>query len=637
MQSAEPWQLHLTLPRGADIERIPGPIWDLLVILVHAYAARAPAAPASRAAGFLEVPLEHPTLWLDDEVALHLRVLLEDLVGCRQRIVPGASGMASAVRCEAMAADPQPGAPPAAVLAFRPDLDSVAAMAQWAVDPPDWHPGARPGQPPGEPRAARGAGDLVLVGIEIGARASANAPACERVMARLFHGSAPRLASLALISPAAHASQAQVAPPDGWRLLHVVATAAVAMALGAAEACFHENGVANLGLPVTLSSLARPAARPLHPALTAALSHLLGRLSGHPFQIRNPFVGHTPAEVAEHVLAAAGAAASIDEICDLVHAAGQPESAMDQRIAALGVQLAAVSHAPAGPMPGALGAPMNENLADAYVRALRELHALSDGELLPRLLPQPATRGPARRRDSAMLVDLARRHGAQAQRALVGIARAWAHHLIAGTLAPTSLLVRAVLPGRSVENPAPARLPLFRKCADRWEIWFEDGAPVYLNDSRGLAYIHLLLQEPGRAYAAAELRACIAGHYDVPSGVLGEHADRQAIREYKTRLDHLRAELEVANDNHDFGQRQRIEEELEAIEAELRRCLTPTGRLRHASELERARKAVSIAVHRTLRRIEEVHPRLARHLETSLHIGVHLSYVPPLPMSWVTA
>ncbi|HWN71938.1 MAG TPA: hypothetical protein VNM90_30070 [Haliangium sp.] len=633
MQSAEPWQLHLTLPRGADTERIPGPIWDLLVILVHAYAARAPAAPGSRAAGFLDVPLEHPTLWLDEEVAVHLRVLLEDLVGCRQRIVPGAGATAGAVRCEVTAAEPQPSAPPSAVLAFRPDLDSVAALAQWAGEPP----GAASGQPPGAPRAARGAGDLVLVGIEIGARASANAPACERVMARLFRGFAPRVASLALIPPAAHASQAQDAPPDGWRLLHVVATAAVAMALGAAEACFHENGVANLGLPVTLSSLAQPAAQPLHPALTAALSHLLGRLSGFPFQIRNPFAGHTPAEVAEHVLAAAGAAGGVDEICDLVHAAGQPERAMDQCIAALGVQLAAVSHVPAGPMPGALGAPMNENLADAYVRALRELPALSDVELLPRLLSQPAAHGPARRRDSALLVDLARRHGVQAQRALIGIARAWAHHLVAGTLAPTSLLVRAVLPGRSVENAAPARLPLFRKCADRWEIWFEDGAPVYLNDSRGLAYIHLLLQEPGRAYAAAELRACIAGHYDVPSGALGEHADRQAIRAYKTRLDHLRAELEVANDNHDLGQRQRIEEELEAIEAELRRCLTPTGRLRHASELERARKAVSIAVHRTLRRIEEVHPRLARHLDASLHIGVHLSYLPPRPMSWVTA
>jgi hypothetical protein len=637
MQSAERWQLHLTLPRGADTERIPGPIWDLLVILVHAYAARASAAPAGRAAApFLEVPLEHPTLWLDDEVAAHLRALLEDLVGCRQRIAPAAGATASAVSCQVTAAEPQPGAPPGAVLAFTPDFDSVAALAQWATQPP----GVSRGQPSGAAQA-HGAGELVLVGIEVGARASAHAPACERVISRLFHGPAPRLASLALIPPYAPASPGQDAPPDGWRLLHVVATAAVAMAMGAAEACFHENGVANLGLPVTLCSLAQPAARPLHPTLTAALAQLLGRLSGAPFQIRNPFAGHTPAEVAEHVLAAAatGAGASIDEICDLVHDAGQPERAMDQRIAALGVQLAAASHAPAtGAMPGALGAPMNENLADAYVRALRELPALSDGELLPRLRPQPAARVLVQRRDSALLVDLARRHGAQAQRALTGIARAWAHHLVAGTLAPTSLLARAVLPGRSAEGNVSARLPLFRKCTDRWEIWFEDGAPLYLNDSRGLAYIHVLLQEPGRAYTAAELRACIAGHYDVPSGVIGELADRHAIREYKTRLDHLRVELEVANDNHDYGQRQRIEDELEAIETELRRCLTPTGRLRQAgSDFERARKAVSIAVHRTLRRIEEVHPLLARHLDTSLRIGVHLCYLPPLPIAWVTA
>jgi hypothetical protein len=657
MQTAECWQLHLTLPPEAHAEKIPGPIWDFLVILVHAYAARTGAQPpASRAAAMhLEVPLEHPALWLDTEVARHLRALLEELVGCRQRIAPATATTATAVRCQVTAAESsRPSASPGAVLAFSPDLDSIAALAEWLASDMDQHvdqraeqrvdrrmeqrAGQRVSQRAGQ-RAPSGAAEPVLVGIDISGRARSRVQAGERLLASLFHAHGPRLASLVLIPPEASASAEPALPPDGWRLLHVVATAAVAMSLGAAEASFFENGVANLGLPVTLSALAHPAARSLHPTLMVELEQLLGRLSGSPFRVRNPFVGHTPAEVVEHMVVATGDAARLDEICDLLQGVSQPERAIDQRIAALGGQRARAPDAPASAeaVPGELIASMNEDVADAYVRALRELPALSDGELLPRLRPSSAARLIAQRRDGALLVDLARRHGAQVQRALTSAARAGAQHLVAGTLAPSSLLARAVLSRRGLEGGPPARAPLFRKCTDRWEIWFEDGAPLYLNHARGLAYIHLLLQEPGRAYTAAELRAHIAGHFDVPSGAIGELADRQAIIAYKMRLDDLRAELDVANDNHDFGQRERIEEELEAIEAELRRCLTHTGRPRQVNDSERARKAVSIAMHRTLRRIEEVHPRLARHLSASLQIGIHLRYLPARPIPWVTS
>lgn len=121
------------------------------------------------------------------------------------------------------------------------------------------------------------------------------------------------------------------------------------------------------------------------------------------------------------------------------------------------------------------------------------------------------------------------------------------------------------------------RSPTFRKVGDRWQIWFEGGDVYYLRDSEGLAYIHVLLSNPDHQYTAIELR------------------------------------------DHDY-----------------RLALSTQVLQRQRARFERARKAVSTALHYTLQIIALIHPAFAAHLRASLHIGDDLCYAPPEPMTWRT-
>ncbi|GAA1477091.1 hypothetical protein GCM10009623_15370 [Nocardioides aestuarii] len=54
-------------------------------------------------------------------------------------------------------------------------------------------------------------------------------------------------------------------------------------------------------------------------------------------------------------------------------------------------------------------------------------------------------------------------------------------------------------------------------------------------------------------------------------------------------------------------------------------------------EVERARKAIYRRVADALRRVEEAHPGLGRHLRASVHTGTYCSYAPERPLAWVTS
>ena len=57
---------------------------------------------------------------------------------------------------------------------------------------------------------------------------------------------------------------------------------------------------------------------------------------------------------------------------------------------------------------------------------------------------------------------------------------------------------------------------------------------------------------------------------------------------------------------------------------------------RAADDRERARQAVSVAIHRALNAIKKDHEPLWQHLDNSLKIGEFLSYQPDQPTSWTT-
>ena len=619
--SSHTWQLSLDLPPGISTERLPGPLRDLLVILVHAYElhdASASPAPRRRRQQLL-VGLEYPDLWAESDTLRDLSLILEGFFGTPVELELAAAESPAHValniitrpRQDARGLEASP-----LVVAFSPDLDSIAAITQHLA-----HDGR----------------DLVAVALDL---LGSRRPAAEKLLGRLLGEDRFHLCTLA-VKPPDQFSLASSADRlrDGWHLLRVVAAAAVALALDLSEARFFENGISNLKLPITLSTLASRFSHSVDTETLDALNRLLLRITGTPFRLHNPFIAKTPAEVVESMLSftAAGTITDIEELCSLVENENEPERGMDQRISALGGLLGAPSlpRNDARALAPELTMPMNENVADAYVRAIRELPALPDHELLSRIAHGGIAQANGDSGGGRLVVDLFRRHTDDVRRVLAQVTSCYAQHIVAGTLAPDCLIIRAAMPEQTQPSEAP-RQPTFRKRTDRWEIWFEQGEPLYLNQAKGLDYIYLLLQQPGHVYTATDLRAHVAGHYSVPSGAIGVTADKKAIRSYRMQINDLRTELDKVTEQNDIGRKQRIQEEIEAIQAHLGACLNLAGRPRETNDTERARKAVSIAIRRSLQRLRDVHPALARHLDAALHVGLHLCYRPDPPVSWIT-
>jgi hypothetical protein len=153
-----------------------------------------------------------------------------------------------------------------------------------------------------------------------------------------------------------------------------------------------------------------------------------------------------------------------------------------------------------------------------------------------------------------------------------------------------------------------------------------------------MAYICHLLQRSGQDIHAAAVRGSVSGDGNTTIlGFAGEVLDAQALKEYRERLSEIDGELAEAESNNDLARKDSLTEEREALNAEVGRATGLRGKNREASsDRERARQAVSAAIHRALRAIKKEHEPLWQHLHNSLKIGEFLSYQPDQPTFWTT-
>jgi len=162
----------------------------------------------------------------------------------------------------------------------------------------------------------------------------------------------------------------------------------------------------------------------------------------------------------------------------------------------------------------------------------------------------------------------------------------------------------------------------------RGALWLVSGfgEEVPVKDSRGMQMLARLLAEPGRALHALELGAAPGG---ANSGDLGPALDHTARNRYRTRLAELVAERDHAESYADRGRLERIDTELQAIDAELERAFGLGGRARPlGAASERARSNVQRRLSHALDVIREVSPRLGEHLAASVRTGVYCIYEP---------
>jgi hypothetical protein len=197
---------------------------------------------------------------------------------------------------------------------------------------------------------------------------------------------------------------------------------------------------------------------------------------------------------------------------------------------------------------------------------------------------------------------------------------------------------------RGAAGPAVAESPwraVLRRASDGvWTIGRE-GATRAVRETKGFVYLQLLVRQPGVEVSALDLSDHAAGHAGtgIDQADTGEVIDRQALAAYRTRLAEIDAELDQFRQWGDAARVERLEDEREALLAEVRAATGLSGRVREAGgTAERARVAVRKAVAAAIDRIAELDGGLGRLLRDCVHTGAHCVYDPDPArlVTWLT-
>ncbi|MEO2167317.1 MAG: ATPase, partial [bacterium] len=204
--------------------------------------------------------------------------------------------------------------------------------------------------------------------------------------------------------------------------------------------------------------------------------------------------------------------------------------------------------------------------------------------------------------------------------------------------------------GSGSPGAAPLRAGLWRE-GDVWVLrWDHD--EIRLRDQRGLAFLHILIQQAGTPVHALELMAVAEGtaqprrgRAEVRRGDLSvddgkglEVIDEQSLAAYRSRLVDLQEELAEAEEFADLGRTETLRTEQEALLNELKSATGLGGRRRRTgSDVERARTAVRKRIKSSLDRIRKDLPALHAHLKASIQTGTFCSYEPEHRPAWKTA
>lgn len=199
-------------------------------------------------------------------------------------------------------------------------------------------------------------------------------------------------------------------------------------------------------------------------------------------------------------------------------------------------------------------------------------------------------------------------------------------------------------PSTNVVSPRPIRAGndsenQFRLVGEMWTIRYE-GKEAHLTHSAksGLVYIRELLRNQGRNLICTEIAAVITGMPQACSVSAGsEVIDRKAKIAYRERHSELNCELEAAKRNHDDARIDSIKEEINALAGQIRSATGLGGKTRRcANDVDRARRRVTMAISRSIKKLEAQLPNLAIHLYSNLQLGRFMSYRPETAAEWVT-
>ncbi len=181
---------------------------------------------------------------------------------------------------------------------------------------------------------------------------------------------------------------------------------------------------------------------------------------------------------------------------------------------------------------------------------------------------------------------------------------------------------------RALDDMASRRTWRLLDDGDGWRLERPDGVRVELGSLKGLRALSVLLERPHQAVHALELSAAMEGGAVVGEGSI-ERLDRAAVRRYEQRLVGLRDELDLADRRGDVAASARLQDEYDAIGAELARGAGFGGRLASdPSAADRARVNITKHLKRAVDRVRGADGLVGAHLDAFVSTGMHCVYEP---------
>jgi hypothetical protein len=162
-----------------------------------------------------------------------------------------------------------------------------------------------------------------------------------------------------------------------------------------------------------------------------------------------------------------------------------------------------------------------------------------------------------------------------------------------------------------------------------WQLRRPDRPAAPLANLKGFRALAELVVHPNQPIAALDLAAVIEGRAPEVRAPLSDEPvlDRQAVREYRRRVEQLRGQLDRADIRGDAATSQRVARELAALAGALEATRGFGGHpARMRTDADRARVNVTKHIKRAISRIAEQDAELGRHLGATVTTGSECCY-----------
>ena len=387
----------------------------------------------------------------------------------------------------------------------------------------------------------------------------------------------------------------------------------IAQMFGLSRIRFYENGVVSLNLPILGQVVGSRATRTTHPKVLGGFSEILSAVAGKRFDVENPFLWKTKTDVLK-VIASANCADMIEHTSSCTHTreqskehshCGKCSQCIDRRVAVLAAGLEQFDPKDSYRVDLLGGERENDKsrlMLTGYFGTALDITRMSESGFFSRFGETCRALGhigESEKIAAQKIIELHQKHGQFVKKVLMDAIAAHRESFLDGSLPPTCLLrwacssapwEKAIQPVSVSRARALDADNYFIKKGRAWEVSFAGKEPFILLPSKGAAYLHILLSNPGRGVDVEDIYRQVS---KAPADYLlyvdtkepgsdddsatsrltekrlsedsidaGVGPDTEAFAEYVQRRADLRSDLDKATNNNDIERESKIAEEI---------------------------------------------------------------------------